>query len=150
MRLPILTILAVATFMSIATAGEIPGVAAKGSTVEGGEVRTAIFVEHTGSDPAGRAFVGSLRKELGGSEKFQLAASERDAAVVLVVVSVSPQSTEGVASAVSIAYVANNEWHSLLGSSARFVGKDQAVTMGRTTVDELKTVLAEYLPPAPK
>jgi hypothetical protein len=146
MRLPLLTILTVVTLASVAAARDIPG-AAQSPAVEAGGVRTVVFVEHTGTDPAGAAYVKSLRTELGRSPSFQLATTEKDAAVLLVVVSVSPASTSGVASAVSIAYVANNEWHSLLGSSARFVGQDQAATMGRTTVDELKTVLEAYLPP---
>jgi hypothetical protein len=110
--------------------------------------RTSVYVGHTGKDAAGRAFVTGLRDAIRTSTQFRLVDAESDASLVLVVVSVSPTSTNRVASAVSLAYVANNEWRSLLGSAARFVGRDRAEAMGRATVAELSAVLAAYDPTA--
>lgn len=110
--------------------------------------RTTVFVAHTGSDAAGLAFITGLRSAIQTSTQFRLVESEEDASVLVVVVSVSPSSTSGVASAISLAYVANNEWRSLLGTAARFVGRDRANAMGRATLSELSTVLAAYSPTA--
>lgn len=110
--------------------------------------RTSIYIGHTGVDAAGVAFVNGIREGIRASNRFRLAASEREANVVLVVVSVSPASTGNAAAAVSLAYVANNEWRSLLGSAARFVGRDRAAAMGRESVRELSAVLAAYDPTA--
>jgi hypothetical protein len=107
--------------------------------------RTKVFIDHTGQDPAGRTFVSGLRDALRASTQFTVVESEDDASLLLVVVSVSPSST---ASAVSLAYVANNEWRSLLGSAARFVGRERADAMGRATLAELSAVLAAYDPAA--
>jgi hypothetical protein len=109
--------------------------------------RIGVLVEHTGTDTAGRAFVGSLRTSLRASSRFRLAESEDEAGLILVVVSVTPAPPANLASAISIAYVANNDWRSLLGSAARFVGRDQAQSMGRATVDELAAVLTAYEDP---
>ena len=110
--------------------------------------RTSVFVSHTGTDAAGKAFVAGLRSAVKSSGRYSLSESEADASVVLVVVSVSPDTNQRVASAISLAYVANNEWRSLLGSAARFVGRERAESMGRATVDELTAVLAAYDPTA--
>ncbi len=115
-------------------------------SVTANAARTSVFVSHTGTDAAGAAFVAGLRGGIRASPQFRLTLSETDANLVLVVVSVSPASTGTVASAVSLAYVANNEWRSLLGSAARFVGRDRAESMGRATVAELLAVLAAYDP----
>lgn len=106
--------------------------------------RIGVLVEHTGTDTAGRAFVSSLRGSLRTSSRFRLAESEDEAGLIVVVVSVTPAAPANLASAVSIAYVANNDWRSLLGSAARFVGRDQARSMGRATVDELAAILTAY------
>jgi hypothetical protein len=108
--------------------------------------RTSVFVGHTGSDTAGRAFVTGLRDAIRSSTQFTLAESEQDAQLVLIAVSVSPASAGRVASAVSLVYVANNEWRSLLGSAARFVGRDRAEAMGRAALGELTAVMAAYDP----
>lgn len=111
--------------------------------------RLGVFVEHSGSDRAGRAFVSSLRGGLRSSPRFRLAESEDDAGLILVVVSVTPPAPANLASAVSIAYVANNDWRSLLGSAARFVGRDSAQAMGLATIEELAAILAAYEAPSP-
>jgi hypothetical protein len=109
-------------------------------------VRTSVFVGHTGSDAAGRAFVGGLRDASRQSSHFTLADVEADAQLVLIAVSVSTASAGRAASAVSLVYVANNEWRSLLGSAARFVGRDRAESMGRAALAELTAVMAAYDP----
>jgi len=130
-----------------ATAAELPReTLAPAVTVS--VARTSVFVGHTGADAAGRAFVSGLREGIRTSTRFRLAESEREANLVLVVVSVSPASAARAASAVSLVYVANNEWRSLLGSAARFVGRDRAEAMGRAAVTELSAVLAVYDPTA--
>lgn len=138
--------------------------------------RLAVFVAHTGHDGAGLAFVQGFRESLRASSRFTLATSEDRAQLLVIVVSATPAGTiEPVpvpgsaapgpppagslagaaaaalasrrsASAVSLAYVANNEWRSLLASGALFVGQDLAEQMGRDTVGELATVLDAYLP----
>jgi hypothetical protein len=113
-------------------------------------VRTSVFVGHTGSDAAGRAFVAGLRDAIRLSSQFTLAGVEDEAQLVLIAVSVSPASSERVASAVSLVYVANNEWRSLLGSAARFVGRDRAEAMGRAALKELTAVMAAYDPTVPR
>ncbi len=127
-------------------ADEVPRVPiAPRSTPDAAAERIAIFVEHSGRDPAGRAFVTSLRESLRSSSRFRLSDAETGAGIIVIVVSVSPLQT-AAASAVSLAYVANNEWRSLLGSAARYVGRDQAPAMGRATIEELTAVLAAYDP----
>lgn len=111
--------------------------------------KTPVFVDHTGTDPAGRAFVAALRAGLAGSSQFRLAVQESDASLIIVVVSVSPDPAASTASAVSLAYVANTPWRSLLGSAVRFVGGERASTMGRDSVSELSAVLAAYALLAP-
>jgi hypothetical protein len=106
--------------------------------------KTVVFVEHTGTDAPGRAFVAALRAGLAASPQFTVAVQESDATLLIVVVSVSPEPSPGAASAVSLAYVANTPWRSLLGSAVRFVGADRAATMGKDTVSELRAVLTAY------
>ena len=108
--------------------------------------KTRVFVEHTGSDVAGRAFVTGLKDGIRTSKRFALADSDDSASIVMVIVSVSPAPTTRVASAVSLAYVINNEHRSLLASAARFVGRDRAEAMGRDTVNELNAILTAYEP----
>jgi hypothetical protein len=108
--------------------------------------RTSIFVDHAGSDVAGRAFVKGIRDSIRTSAQFRLAETEEEANLMLVVVSVSPVSPPRAASAISLAYVANNEWRTLLGSAARFVGRDRAEAMGRAVLPELSAVLAAHDP----
>ncbi len=108
--------------------------------------KTRVYVEHTGSDAAGRAFVAGLKDGLRASKRFALADSDDSAAIVMVIVSVSPAPTTRVASAVSLAYVVNNEHRSLLASAARFVGRDRAQAMGRDTVNELTAIVTAYEP----
>jgi hypothetical protein len=109
--------------------------------------RIPVFVEHTGTDAAGRVFVDGLKSGLQASSRFTLAASDQDARVVVVIVSVSPAQTRRIASAISLAYVANNEHRSLLASAARFVGRDRAAAMGKETVAELTAILDAYQAP---
>ncbi len=109
-------------------------------------IATRVFVTHAGSDATGLTFVTALRDALRGSGRYALAKTEAEANILLVVASTSPEPRLPAASAVSLAYVANNEWRSLLGSSAKFVGHTRAASMGRATVDELTAVLAAYDP----
>ena len=108
--------------------------------------RTSVYVDHAGSDAAGRAFVKGIRDSIRSSQQFRLAEGEDDAMLVLVVVSVSPAPPNRVASAISLAYVVNNEWRTLLGSAARFVGRERAEAMGRDVLPELSAILAAHTP----
>lgn len=149
--LPVLTLLLALTGVlapRTIVADEVPrGPVAPPTAPDATADRIAVFVEHSGRDVVGRAFVDSLRTSLRASTRLRLSDEETDAGILVIVVSASPL-TDGAASAVSLAYVANNEWRSLLGSAARYVGKAQAPAMGRATVDELIAVLTVYDPTA--
>ena len=137
-------LLCLCTWLLVGPANAAPAVTGPTASSRPELQKTAVFIDHTGTDAPGRAFVAALRAGLAASPQFTVAVQESDATVLIVVVSVSPEGAPGTASALSLAYVANTPWRSLLGSAVRFVGSDRAAAMGKDTVSELRAVLTAY------
>ncbi len=106
--------------------------------------RLELYVLGTGSDVVGRSLVNALRQAIATSRLSSLAATEREAVLVVHVVTIEAACTPSTSSAAAVALVTNNRAQTLLDLRSVTMNATMTREMAGRTLADLEKPIAEW------